>query len=119
MTKTKSCVVGVIYTLTACTSHTPAPETLPPSSPPTAPERESPTLESNGPWRFAALGKAYTYRSQSFTTIYENPTPKSRVDTVRQDTYFTLSLNALTSATTIVGHIDSQRDASDGRHADR
>lgn len=107
MTKTKSCVVGAIYTLTACTSHTPAPETLPPSSPPTAPGRESPTLESNGPWRFTALGKAYRYRSQSFTTIHENPTSKPRVDTVRLDTYFTIGLNTLGSAMTIAGHIDS------------
>jgi hypothetical protein len=107
MTKTKSYVVGVIYTLTACTSHNPTPETLPPPSPPTTPRRESPSLESNGPWRFTALGKTYRYRSQSFTTIHENPTPKPRVDTVRLDTYFTISLNALPSAMTIVGQIDS------------
>jgi hypothetical protein len=107
MTKTKNCMIGVIYILTACTSHTPTPETLPPSSPPTTPERESPTLESNGPWRFTAFGKAYRYRSQSFTTIHENPTHKPRVDTVRLDTYFTIGLNTLASAMTIVGHIDS------------
>ena len=112
MRRQRTYLISIIYTLTACTSHTPAPETIPSSPQSTLPRTEAHTTESNGPWIFTTPSVSHTYRSTSLTTIYEILTPKVRIDTVRLDTFFTISRGSLHAATTIAGHIDSLRISS-------
>lgn len=106
MSKQKTWLANGLCILTACTSHTPAPEIIP-SPRSTLPSAETPPLESTGSWTFTTSSQIHRYRSRSITTINETPARKSRADTIRLDTYFTISLSPLHSTTTIAGQIDS------------
>lgn len=106
MSKQKTWLASILCILAACTSHTLAPEIIP--SPQSAlPTEETPTIKATGPWTFITSAQIHRYRSQSITTINETSAFKSRADTIRLSTYFTIGLSPLPSATTIAGQIDS------------
>lgn len=106
MSKLTLSLVGSIF-LTACTSHSAGPETAPSPSQPVSVEPAIHTSLPNTSWEFIPSEQTNTYRSTSSTVVHEASNTRSRADTVRVDTRFTVSLNPLQTPTTISGYIES------------
>lgn len=106
MSRQKTSLASLIWVLTACASHTPAPEVSPHPSQPITTETTQidPTKRM---WQLVPSKQRHTYRSISYTIIHDVAAPKPRTDTLTLNTYFTLDVNQLQTPTTISGYIDS------------
>jgi hypothetical protein len=95
------------YLFLACASHTPSPETTPNSSQPPPAEPGARTGSPNTAWEFSPSEQTNTYRSTSYMIVHEGSNMRTRTDTLKLDTRFTISLNQLQTPTTISGYIES------------
>jgi hypothetical protein len=97
---------GLICFFIGCASHTSSPGTAPSPSPISA----EPTVRTSSPnstWEFAPSERTNTYRSTSYTIVHEASNTRPRIDTLKLDTHFVVSLNQLQIPTTISGYIES------------
>ena len=106
MSKLRPCLAGLLF-FAACTSHTAGPETAPSPSQPVSVEPAIHTSLPTTSWEFNPSEQTSTYRSTSYTVVHEISNTRSRADTLRVDTRFTMSLNQLQTPTTISGYIES------------
>src|SRR6188474_2200434 len=92
--------VGLICLFVGCTSHTPSPGTAPSPSPISV-EPTTRISSPNSTWEFAPSERTNTYRSTSYTIIHETSNTRPRIDTLKLETRFVVSLNQLQTPTTI------------------
>src|SRR6476620_9963643 len=108
MPQRKTRLASLIFVISACSSHTRGPEVAPyPSLPEPAETTTNRISSAAGVWTFTASETSHTYQSTTNIIVHEISTIRSRADTLKLNTRFTIKLNQLQNPATISGHIDS------------
>lgn len=108
MLQPKKSLASFIWVLSACSSHIPAPETVPYPSLPERAESTSNRISSTvNRWEFTPSEQSQTYQSTTNIIVHEISAIRSRSDTLILNTRFHINLNERQTPTIISGYIDS------------